>query len=121
MKSETESRFYQKKLRKECMNKYNNKCIISGNKEEILLEVAHIIPVSECNTNKQKSDVNNTLLLWVDIHRFFDKYLISINPKTSKVETKKKYLEKYDQLYVRLNDETKKYLEHHYNNYTKTF
>jgi hypothetical protein len=116
-KSEKEDRFYQKKLRKDCMNKYNNKCTISGNNEDILLEVAHIIPVSECKINKQKVDVNNTLLLWVDIHRFFDKYLISINPKTSKVETNNKYLKTYDQLYVNLNDETKNYLEYHYDKY----
>jgi predicted restriction endonuclease len=114
---EREYRHYQQILRKESFERYNNKCVISGIKEELLLEVAHIKPVSECELLQEKSDVNNTLLLWMDIHKYFDKYLISINPKTSKVEVKCEYLMKYNNLEVQLTDKTKEYLIEHYTKY----
>jgi hypothetical protein len=112
-----EKRFYQKKLRKESLNMYNNKCIISDNKEDILLEVAHIVPVSECDNNSEKGDVYNTLLLWVDIHRFFDKYLISINPETGIVITNCDYLKQFNGKYIVLNNKTQKYMKQHYNKF----
>lgn len=112
-----EKRFYQGKLRKETIKMYNGMCPISGRYENELLEVAHIIPVHKCDSNSQKSDVNNTLLLWVDIHRFFDKYLISIDPTTSIVKVKCEYLQHYDGKYIQLTEMTKKYLENHYYKY----
>lgn len=111
---EREKRDYQRLLRQQAFERYNNRCIISGIDEDILLEVAHIKPVSRCDTVIEKADVDNTLLLWIDIHKYFDAYKISINPKTCRVVVKCDYLMKYNDLYLELNDSTRKYLEHHY-------
>lgn len=111
---EREKRHYQRLLRQQCMDRYQNKCIISNINKDILLEVAHIKPVSECKSVQEKSDVNNTLLLWIDIHKYFDAYELSINPETCKVEAKCDYLMKYNGLEIELNDKTRKYLEYHY-------
>jgi hypothetical protein len=108
-------RDYQYQLRIESLSKYDNKCVISGKDKKLLLEVAHIKPVSECETNTEKMDVNNTLLLWIDLHKFFDAYLISINPDTCMVEVKDDYFMEYNGLKLNLNNETKKYLKYHYN------
>lgn len=113
-KEERENRFYQKSLRKKAFEKYKNRCVISNIDNKILLEVAHIKPVNECLSIQEKADVDNTLLLWVDIHKYFDVYDISINPQTCKVEVKCEYLVKYNNLHIELNDKTRKYLEHHY-------
>ena len=78
---EREKRKYQQKLRKAAFDRYKN-CVVSGRPEELLLEAAHIKPVSECDTEKEKEDINNVLLLWHDIHKYFDNYLVSINPET---------------------------------------
>lgn len=111
-----EKRKYQKILRKELLKKCI-KCSISGISEEILLEVAHIVPVSECVNVHDKQNIDNVLLLWIDIHKFFDNYDISINPRTCLVETLYPYLKKYNGLMIDINDGMKKYLKHHYNKY----
>jgi len=109
-----EKRNYQNLLRQQAFEKFNNKCVISGNDEELLLEVAHIKPVSECKDINEKSDINNVLLLWIDIHKYFDNYKISINPNTGCVETNCDYFKKYEGKKININIEMKKYLEHHY-------
>jgi hypothetical protein len=114
-----EKRDYQQCLRMEALYKYNYKCVISGNKQKLLLQVAHIKPVSECDTEEEKRDVDNTLLLWTDIHIYFDAFLIGINPKTCKVEVKDDYFMEYDGLTLDLNANTKKYLEYHYEIFKK--
>lgn len=111
---EIENRHYQQMLRQRALERFNNKCLISGIGEELLLEVAHIKPVSECESENEKSDINNVLLLWMDIHKFFDANQISINPNTSKVEVKCDYLMEYDGKKVRINEKTKQYLRNHY-------
>jgi predicted restriction endonuclease len=110
-------RNYQTYLRKRALEQYNNKCVISGIYHDILLEVAHIIPVNKCINDSDKSNVNNTLLLWMDIHKYFDNYQITINPSTSRVEAKCDYLMQFDGLKIQLNNETKIYLQHHYKCY----
>lgn len=116
---EREKRQYQKLLRQQTLEKYKNRCVVSGIKENMLLEVAHIKPVSKCDNNQEKSDVDNTLLLWIDIHKYFDDYKISINPETMKVEVKCDYLVKYNNLKVEVDEETKKYLKLHYEIFSK--
>lgn len=111
---ERENRYYQQMLRQQAFERYDNKCLISGIDEELLLEVAHIKPVSECKTENEKSDINNVLLLWIDIHKFFDAYQVSINPNTTKVEVKCDYLSKYDNKKIKINEKTKEYLKYHY-------
>jgi hypothetical protein len=109
---EREKRKYQHFLRKHALKKYG-KCVISGIDHELLLEVAHIKPVSEC-ANTEKSDIYNTLLLWIDVHKYFDRYMISINPETCSVETNCDYLKKYDGKKVNLEHPQKKYLSNHH-------
>lgn len=116
---EREKRRYQKLLRKQCLERYQHKCVISGIDKNILLEVAHIKPVSECKSMQEKADINNVLLLWIDIHKYFDAYELSINPETCKVEVKCDYLLKYNGLEIELNTKTREYLKHHYSFFTK--
>lgn len=115
----SETRKYQKNLRKYALNKFN-KCVISGITENRRLECAHIKPVHNSN-NFEKCDVDNVLLLWIDIHRYFDNYDITINPVTKKVEVnlennKTKWLHGYNNKYVgNLSCGNLKYLEYHHN------
>ncbi len=74
------SRPYQSKLRYNAFINFNNKCIISGRTEKRLLEACHIKPDCECEAY-EKIDNDNILLLWCDIHIYFDLYEVSINPE----------------------------------------
>ena len=118
--SKVKSRNYQQKLREECLDRYDYTCVISGEKKKKSVETCHIKGVSECN-KKEKKDIENTLLLSRDIHKYFDEYQITINPETCKVEVKddddNEWLMKYDGKDIELTKKNKKYLEHHYEKY----
>lgn len=115
-----EKRKYQKKLREEALKKYSGKCVISGQDKEKLLEVAHIKPVKDCENMNEKKDVNNTLLLWLDLHKYFDHYAFSINPDTFEIEvnesdTDNSWLMKYNKMKIcHINNNMIKYIKHHY-------
>jgi len=83
-------RTYQKDFRKAIINKYN-KCVVSGANYE-RCEASHIVPFSEDNVNRYNTD--NGILLRADLHKLFDKYLVSINPTTNTFVINKKYLSK---------------------------
>jgi predicted restriction endonuclease len=113
-----ENRKYQSMLRNYAINKYK-KCVISGKTNVLLLEAAHVKQVYECVSKNEKSDVHNILLLWIDLHKFFDKYLISINPVNLSVEISNQVVDpdiiKYNGIIINnITKETIKYLEHHY-------
>lgn len=120
-KDEKEMRRYQKELRSIALERYSNRCVISGETKIKLLEVAHIKPVKDCTNLHEKKDINNTLLLWLDIHKYFDAYQLSINPANCKVEINvldedNAWMKKYKGMKVNcINENMKKYLEHHYN------
>lgn len=119
-----EKRFYQQKLRKEALIFYNNKCIISDIKRKKCLEVAHIKPVSHCESLKEKSDVENTFVLWIDLHKYFDNFDFSINPNTCKIEIKQNcedydFLKEYENKKLNLTEKNKLYLQWHYDAYKK--
>ena len=78
-----EQRLDQDSFRKELIKKYN-RCVISDS-IDIECEACHIIPYSIC----KNFDIDNGLLLSSDLHKTFDKYCWSINPKTLKVEINK--------------------------------
>jgi hypothetical protein len=128
-KDEKEKRKYQKELRNKALERYSNRCVISGETKSKLIEVAHIKPVKDCSNMSEKKDIDNALLLWCDIHKYFDAYQISINPINCKVEIndtneENAWMKKYKGMKLNcVNDNMKKYLEHHYNifrrNYTK--
>ncbi|TQP79949.1 HNH endonuclease [Vibrio cholerae] len=56
-------------------------CAITGSKLPQVLEAAHIVPFSGRNDT-----LKNGILLRADIHKLFDSFLLSINPKTKKLE-----------------------------------
>jgi hypothetical protein len=119
-----EKRMYQQKLRKEAFKFYNNKCVISEIKRKLCLEVAHIKPVCECKNTSEKTDVENTLLLWIDLHKYFDDYGFSVNPTTSKIEINKthddhEFLKTYDNKEIKMTKNNKIYMEHHYDKFIK--
>jgi hypothetical protein len=64
------------------LSRYGFACCVTGCTVETLLEAAHIIPYR----GDHSDDELNGLLLRVDIHRLFDAYLISVNPRTYTVE-----------------------------------
>ena len=107
--------------KKEIKKKYNNKCIISGCST---CQVCHIIPFSVCETEFEQYNINNGLLLSNNLHKEFDDYKFSINPKTLKIEINHDKIKngKYDILSyenkkVNIDSNSIKYLEYHYYNF----
>ncbi len=69
-------RRHQSKFREELLRIYNDKCAISGHGPVEVLEAAHISGLSNSGDN----NYSNGLILRADIHRLFDKNLITIDP-----------------------------------------
>jgi hypothetical protein len=115
-----EQRLDQDSFRKELIKKYN-RCIIS-NSIDIECEACHIIPYSIC----KNFDVDNGLLLSSDLHKTFDKYCWSINPKTLKVEINKNIkdcgkIKNYEDttVNIKLNNRLYNNLLYHYDIFSK--
>ena len=114
-------RKYQKRFKKDLLERYNNKCVISDNDCKDELEAAHIIPVSEHGSY----NIDNGLLLSSNLHKTFDKYYWSINPNTLLIEIKdntnvgsiKKYYNK--KLNIEINHSILKNLSYHYDKFLK--
>ena len=107
-------RINQSEFRKKIIERFNNKCIITGNDCIDELEACHIIPVA---TNEDYS-IDNGLLLEKNIHCTFDKYLWSINPDTFIIEVYGDNcgsIKKYEGKKLDLSDEIKSNLREHYN------
>ncbi|MCB1543976.1 MAG: HNH endonuclease [Methylobacteriaceae bacterium] len=73
----------QADFRRALIDLYGAKCLVSGSRIEAVIEAAHIVPFSE--GVRFRNDVGNGLLLRADIHKLFDKFLISIRPEDSRV------------------------------------
>jgi hypothetical protein len=71
----------QASFREEVMAFHGHACCITGCVESSVLEAAHIIPFKGDHSN----NVRNGLALRVDIHRLFDRWLISIDPGSFEV------------------------------------
>jgi hypothetical protein len=65
----------QDKFRKDILNAYSSRCILTGESIQNVLEAAHIIPVEKSGADH----INNGLCLRVDVHRLFDLGGIKIN------------------------------------------
>ena len=65
----------QTKFRNEVLNAYGGKCAITGTDEQAVLEAAHI----ENYINEHSNHINNGVCLRADIHKLFDKHLISVD------------------------------------------
>ncbi|MGV7219472.1 HNH endonuclease [Bradyrhizobium sp. UFLA05-112] len=65
----------QSLFRREILRNYGNKCCISGDSVEALLEAAHIQPY----INELSNHAQNGICLRVDLHRLFDAGLLTVN------------------------------------------
>lgn len=116
-------RSLQYKFRESLKQKYS-KCVISNRNVEIC-EACHIIPFCESEL-ENKYNINNGLLLSSDLHKLFDKFMLSINEKMC-VQLSKNILNdesykdyhKYHNKKLNLNKETMKNLSHHYKTFSK--
>lgn len=108
-------RMGQEEFRNKLIERFNNRCIVSGNDCIDELEACHIIPVA---TNEDYS-LENGLLLERNIHNTFDKYYWSINPDTFQIEILNDInigsIRKYQNIKLSLHDDMKDYLKEHYN------
>jgi predicted restriction endonuclease len=79
-------RIGQGKFRDQLLKRFNSKCIIDPIyfDTEDDCEACHIIPVNEFNDY----NIDNGILLGNKFHKRFDKYELSINPETYKLELK---------------------------------
>lgn len=105
-------------------NKKYKYCIISNDNKK-LCEASHIIPFSGSD-HTQMYNVNNGLLLSSTSHKMFDDYLLTIDNNgtiilSNVVLNKKSYknYHKYNGMQVKLNNETLKNLQIHYDKFTK--
>lgn len=76
----------QQEFRNQVLSNYYGICCISGSQITEVIEAAHISPYSGIHSNR----LDNGLCLRVDIHRLFDKFLLSIDPETRKVKISQK-------------------------------
>ena len=114
-------RWGQKEFREAVFSRYMGKCCLTGYSESSVLEAAHIMPYM----GDQSNLIDNGLLLRVDIHRLFDKFLISINPETLRVVISASLTTCYKELsYVKLplttTNLTRKLLQRHYDTFKET-
>jgi predicted restriction endonuclease len=117
-------RLKQEEFRKKLLNKYNNKCIISGNSCLLQLEAAHIIPIRD----NENYDINNGIILTRNLHKTFDEYYWSINPETLKVEINNNIKDldvgdilqyKHQKIDIDTNSDLLNNLKHHYDIFVK--
>lgn len=76
-------RQFQAAFRSNLLAQRPNCCAITGTEDTLALEAAHIIPYS--SRHPRRNDPENGLLLRRDIHKLFDRGLISIHPETREV------------------------------------
>ncbi|MGL6001713.1 MAG: HNH endonuclease [Plesiomonas sp.] len=110
-------RVTQSDFRTALMKRYNNKCCVTDCTEIATIEAAHIIPYMGEHSNL----VDNGLLLRVDIHRLFDKHLLTIDSNSHKIIVSKSMTDTY---YLTFSGRTiliptscDIYLEHHNNEF----
>jgi len=115
----------QLRFRMTLLKVYNEKCCITGFDVKEALEAAHIVPF-----NGEKSDhIQNGILIRADLHRLFDKLLISIDPNTFEVKLapslqKNSLYSDLHNVKLRLPSNKNHWpapvaLEHHYNKFRK--
>lgn len=70
------------KFRRDALERFNGRCVISQCDVEQVLEAAHIVPYRGPHTNT----ADNALLMRGDIHTLFDRNLLWIDPGTLTIE-----------------------------------
>lgn len=69
----------QESFRRNLMLIYSEKCAVTNTNVDTVLEAAHIVPYNGIHSNH----IQNGIILRRDIHRLFDTYQLSINPKNN--------------------------------------
>ena len=72
----------QRAFRDNLLRAYENRCSITGEGPEEVLEAVHIVPHAESGIN----ELDNGLLMRADLHYLFDDGLLSINSETRNIE-----------------------------------
>lgn len=70
------ARVGQALFRSQVLRNYNGTCVISGSRQEEVVQAAHIIPFAVL----PRHDVTNALALRADLHALYDLGLIAIDP-----------------------------------------
>lgn len=114
-------RFGQANFRDMVIKTYNGICCITDCSEKASLEAAHIRPYS----GKKSNIIENSLLLRADIHKLFDKFMISIQPDNLNLVISKKIKDHYylslhgKKLFNGINVPSVVFLREHYETFRK--
>jgi superfamily II DNA or RNA helicase len=116
-------RLHQDKYRTQLFKRYDAICMISKVTNKKVLQACHIKPHCECLKNEMY-DINNGLIFRSDIHILYDDYEFTIDPITLEIITNinddyYKNLFKGNKLNCKLDANTRKYLQIHFNEYNK--
>ncbi|MDP5031895.1 HNH endonuclease [Paraglaciecola sp.] len=87
----TQLRLGQTEFRSALINNYNSHCCITNCSEIAVLDAAHIRPYSGLHSNT----LDNGLLLRSDIHKLYDRFLLSIEPEALTVRLSKNIKDQY--------------------------
>jgi hypothetical protein len=68
----------QGKFKDDLLERYRNRCAVTGCEIGAILEAAHISPY----LGEDDNDPSNGLLLRADIHTLFDRYLLGVEPES---------------------------------------
>ena len=74
-------RIGQDVFREALMLYWDRRCAVTGISEELLLRASHIVPWAECETDAERLNVRNGLLLAAHLDAAFDAYLVSFDTK----------------------------------------
>ena len=111
------SRVGQGLYRRDLLNKFQNKCAVTGAELKEILIASHIVPWKDSN-DKERRDVNNGILLSPTYDALFDKHLISFDDSgsiiiSSKIKKLINVLGIDLNAKVKVDDEMKNYLRRH--------
>ena len=111
------SRVGQGIYRRELLNKFQNKCAVTGAELKEILIASHIVPWKD-SSDKERRDVNNGILLSPTYDALFDKHLISFDDSgsiiiSSKIKNLVNVLGIDLHAKIKVDDEMKNYLSRH--------
>ncbi len=111
------SRVGQGLYRRDLLNKFQNKCAVTGSDFKEILIASHIVPWKD-SSDEERRDVNNGILLSPTYDALFDKHLISFDDSgsiiiSSKIKNLVNVLEIDPNAKVKVDDEMKNYLTKH--------
>ena len=103
--------------RRDLLNKFQNKCAVTGAELKEILIASHIVPWKD-SSDEERRDVNNGILLSPTYDALFDKHLISFDDLgsiiiSSKIKNLVNVLGIDPNAKVKVDDEMKNYLTKH--------